>query len=137
MYPDVAVKVNAVYVEKNEEVKKSVGKFLVRIGLFANLKGFNYILSAVDEVLANPTCLNSIMKELYPKIAQKFNVTTSGVERNIRNAIEVAYNKGKLFAVANTFYGANFAKYEKPTNGEFLAFIFSTFGSDDLEEKFA
>lgn len=107
------------------EVRKTVGRFLVRIGLFANLKGFDYILSAVDEVFDNPSCLHSITKLLYPKIAQKFNTTVCGVERNIRNAIEIAYNKGKLFEVANTFYGGNFSKYEKPTNGEFIAFIMS------------
>lgn len=107
------------------EVRKTVSSFLVKIGIFANLKGFEYILSSVDEVVENPYCLHAITKVLYPKIAQKYSTTVCGVERNIRNAIEIAYNKGKLFDVVNTYYGGNLSKYEKPTNGEFIAFLAS------------
>ena len=107
------------------DMKVEVVKFLFKIGLFANLKGFDYILSAVGEVVEDPSCLHSVTKSLYPKIAKNFNTTVCGVERNIRNAIEVAYNKGKFFEVANTYYGGNFSKYEKPTNSEFIAFIMS------------
>ncbi|MBE5741717.1 MAG: hypothetical protein E7360_00140 [Clostridiales bacterium] len=102
---------------------KVINNFFIKIGLYANLKGFNYLLSAVEEVLKLPESIHSLTKVLYPKIAEKYSTTVCGVEKNIRNAIETAYTKGKLQQVANTFYGANFGKYEKPTNGEFIAFL--------------
>lgn len=107
---------------------KQVGLFLTRVGMFPNLKGFAYLLSAVKEVLNDPFIIHSITKRLYPKVAEKFNTTPVSVERNIRNAIEIACNKGKLYLVANAYYNANFTKYEKPTNGEFIAFLVSTVG---------
>ena len=104
---------------------KQVGLFLTRVGMFPNLKGFAYLISAVKEVLNDPLIIHSITKRLYPKVAEVFNTTAISVERNIRNTIEVACNKGKMYLVANTYYNANFTKYEKPTNGEFIAFLAS------------
>ncbi|MBR2384238.1 MAG: sporulation initiation factor Spo0A C-terminal domain-containing protein [Clostridia bacterium] len=106
-------------------VGKRVGLFLTRVGLFSNLKGYNYLVCAVREVVLEPLIIHSITKRLYPKIAEIFNTTSVSVERNIRNAIEIACNKGKLYTVANACYNANFTKYEKPTNGEFIAFLAS------------
>ncbi len=105
---------------------KQVGIFLTRVGMFPNLKGFAYLISAVKEVLNDPFIIHSITKRLYPKVAESFNTSAISVERNIRNAIEVACNKGKLYLVANACYNTNFTKYEKPTNGEFIAFLVST-----------
>ena len=97
--------------------------FLNRIGMFPNLKGYTYLLTAVNEIIKEPSLMYSITKVLYPKIASIFSTTPNGVERGIRNAIEVTCNKGKLYMVANTYYNGNFTKYEKPTNGEFIAFL--------------
>ena len=106
----------------NEGVR-AVRSFLFKIGLYSNLMGFDFLVCAVGEVLNNPRCLHYITKQLYPSVARKFATTPTSVERNIRNAIEAAYNRGKLREIANTYYGANFSKYEKPTNGEFISFI--------------
>lgn len=103
---------------------KSVGEFLNKIGMFSNLKGHTYLLSAIKELASEPMIMHAITKELYPRIAKNFCTTPVGVERGIRNAIEVTFNKGKLYSVANTYYNGNFSKYEKPTNGEFIAFLF-------------
>ena len=105
---------------------KQVGLFLTKVGMFPNLKGFAYLISAVKAVIEEPLIIHSITKRLYPKVADVFNTTAVSVERNIRNAIVVAYNKGKLYLVANAYYNVNFTKYEKPTNGEFIAFLVST-----------
>ena len=110
---------------ETEEILKRVSVFLTRVGLFPNLKGYAYLVCAVKEVLSDPLIIHAITKRLYPKVAEIFNTTTVSVERNIRNAIEVACNKGKLYLVANAYYNANFTKYEKPTNGEFIAFLAS------------
>lgn len=104
---------------------KIVSTFLIKIGMFPNLKGFSYLISAVKEVVENPLIIHSITKALYPKVAEKYNTTVVSVERNIRNAIEIACNKGKFYTVANAYYNGNFTKYEKPTNGEFIAFLSS------------
>ncbi|MBR2336621.1 MAG: sporulation initiation factor Spo0A C-terminal domain-containing protein [Clostridia bacterium] len=104
---------------------KNVGMFLTKIGLFSNLKGYSYLISAVQEVVNDPMMMHAITKRLYPKVAVKFNTTPVSVERNIRNAIEIACNKGKFYLVANAYYNANFTKYERPTNGEFIAFLTS------------
>jgi two-component system response regulator (stage 0 sporulation protein A) len=110
-------------VSRATEQIKEITSFFVKIGLYANLKGFDYLICAVEEVLKYPELLHSMTKVLYPKVAERFSTTACGVERNIRNAIEIACNRGKLCSVANLYYGGNFAKYEKPTNGEFIAFL--------------
>ncbi len=102
---------------------KKIVIFLNKIGMFPNLKGYAYLLSAVKEIEKDPFVMHSITKGLYPRIAKAFSTTPNGVERSIRNAIEIACNKGKLCTVANACYNGNFSKYEKPTNGEFIAFL--------------
>lgn len=117
--------------DKNEDLQvsrateqiKEISSFFTKIGLYANLKGFDYLMCAVEEVLKRPECIHSVTKTLYPKIAERFSTTSCGVERNIRNAIDIACNRGKLCSVANLYYGGNFGKYEKPTNSEFIAFL--------------
>lgn len=110
--------------ENFNELCKRADVFLNRIGMFSNLKGYTYLLSAIKELAKDPLIMHSITKELYPRVAKNFQATPIGVERSIRNAIETTCNKGKLYLVANTYYNGNFSKYEKPTNGEFIAFLF-------------
>ena len=73
--------------------------------------------------IAEPEIINSITKKLYPSIAEKFDTSSSKVERAIRHAIEVAWNRGKIENINSLFgvkvYGSN----EKPTNGEFIALV--------------
>ena len=106
---------------------RKVSGFFTKIGLFANLSGHTFMLSAVKRCVADPTLLQSISSRLYPAIAKEFNTTPSAVERGIRNAISVAYEKGKLNRTANSFYGANFGPDEKPTNSEFIAYLTTFF----------
>ncbi len=109
----------------NYKVYAIVNGFFTKIGLYPNLKGHDYLLYAVEEVFKNPNYLHSVTKNLYPTVAKRFETTACGVERNIRNAIEVVFNRGKLQSVANGYYGGNFDKYEKPTNSEFIGFLMS------------
>ena len=110
----------------NNGVRKVSG-FFTKIGIFANLAGHNYMLAAVKLCVADPTLLHSVSSRLYPAIAKEFNTTPSAVEKGIRNAIAVAFEKGKLNRTANSFYGANFDPHEKPTNSEFLAYLTTFF----------
>ena len=91
-----------------EEVKilgiKIISDFLIKIGIYPKLKGFDLIISSVSLVLENPSCIHAITTKLYPTIAETFNVSVACVERNMRNAIETAYNSGKLREIANALY---------------------------------
>ena len=102
---------------------KKICDFLIKIGVYPKLKGYNLIISSVICALRDPDCLHSITTILYPTIAKSYNVSVACVERNVRNAIDTAYNSGKLHEIANTFYGGNFKKYERPTNGEFISYL--------------
>ena len=71
----------------------------------------------------NPDIINSITKQLYPNIASKFETTSSKVERAIRHAIDVAWNRGKIENINNVFGIKVYSRNEKPTNGEFIALV--------------
>ena len=71
----------------------------------------------------DPMVVNNITKKLYPGIAQVYSTTASKVERAIRHAIEVAWNKGKIENINDVFGLRVYDTHEKPTNGEFIALV--------------
>lgn len=71
----------------------------------------------------NPAIINAITKSLYPTIARRFDTTSSKVERAIRHAIEVAWNRGKIENINSIFGVKVYTSSEKPTNGEFIALL--------------
>lgn len=100
-----------------------VTNMLHEIGVPAHIRGYNYMREAIIMAINDMDILNYITKELYPSIAKKCNTTPSRVERAIRHAIEVAWNRGKIDAIDNLFgYTINTHK-GKPTNSEFIALI--------------
>lgn len=70
-----------------------------------------------------PEIINSITKKLYPGIAARFNTSASKVERAIRHAIEVAWNRGKIENINSIFGIKIYSPNDKPTNGEFIALL--------------
>lgn len=102
---------------------KRIIEMFTRIGLYANLEGHGLLLEAVRKSLSHPERIKRVTTELYPEIAEAIGTSGKAVERNIRNAITVAYNRGKMIKVANMYYGGNFDENEKPTNSEFIAFL--------------
>ena len=70
-----------------------------------------------------PEIINAITKKLYPAIAEHYSTTPSKVERAIRHAIEVAWNKGRIENINNIFGLKVYTAQEKPTNGEFIALV--------------
>ena len=89
----------------------------------AHIKGYQYLREAVKMVIDNPDLMGRITKELYPGIAHRFGTTSSKVERAIRHAIEVAWNRGRIEALDEAF-GRNVCSLDdKPTNGEFIALV--------------
>lgn len=102
-------------------------KIIREIGIPAHIKGYQYIREGIMMSVKDPEILNYITKYLYPTIAKKYHTTTSSVERAIRHAIEVAWNRGKLDSMETLFgYNVNSGK-GKPTNSEFIALIADKF----------
>jgi len=108
---------------ENLSLESKVTSILHNIGVPAHIRGYHYIREAIMIAVGNIDILNYITKELYPSIAKKCNTTASRVERAIRHAIEVAWNRGKIEEIDKFFgYTINTNK-GKPTNSEFIALI--------------
>lgn len=108
-------------------LENDVTNLIREIGIPAHIKGYQYIREGIIMSVKDPEMLNYITKFLYPTIAQKYRTTTSSVERAIRHAIEVAWNRGKLDSMEELFgYNVNSGK-GKPTNSEFIALLSDKF----------
>ena len=106
-----------------ETLDDQITNLFLTLGIPANIKGYQYLREAVRMVVDDPDVINRITKELYPGIARKYSTSASKVERAIRHAIEVAWNRGRVDAI-NTSFGCHvFSRDDKPTNGEFIALI--------------
>ncbi len=93
------------------------------IGVPAHIKGYAFLREAIQMVYTDVDLLGSVTKVLYPDIAKKYNTTPSRVERAIRHAIEVAWNRGNYDVISKMFgYTVHHLK-SKPTNSEFIAMI--------------
>lgn len=100
-----------------------IANLFLTIGIPAHIKGYQYLREAVRMVAEDRSLLSRITKELYPGVAKRFSTSASKVERAMRHAIEVAWNRGRLDAL-NALYGYRvFTPEDKPTNGEFIAVI--------------
>lgn len=93
------------------------------IGVPAHIKGYLYLREAITMVYHNLELLGSITKILYPEIAKKYNTTPSRVERAIRHAIEVAWNRGNIESINRLFSNTVNSTKAKPTNSEFIAMV--------------
>ena len=114
----------------DESREKLITDAVCSVGITANLKGYAYIRTSVDMVMENPEIIYCVTKLLYPEVAKKYGTTAGKVERNIRNAIEIAWNRGASSEISSLF-GYNPDMYScRPTNSEFIALI-----SDKLRLK--
>ncbi|MRG86536.1 sporulation transcription factor Spo0A [Salinibacillus xinjiangensis] len=108
---------------KKIDLDASITNIIHEIGVPAHIKGYMYLRTAISMVYNDIELLGSITKVLYPDIAKKFNTTASRVERAIRHAIEVAWNRGNVDSISSLFgYTVNMSK-AKPTNSEFIAMV--------------
>ena len=100
-----------------------LSNLFLTLGMPAHIKGYQFLREAIKLVIANPSLTGAITKELYPSIAKKYCTTSSKVERAIRHAIEVAWNRGRVESL-NAAFGCTVVFPDvKPTNGEFIALI--------------
>lgn len=101
----------------------SITKMLHELGMPSHIKGYQYIRDGIVMIYNNPDIIGGITKELYPDIAIKYNTTVSRVERAIRHAIEVSWNRGNWDLMEEIFgYSVDIDK-AKPTNSEFIVTI--------------
>lgn len=106
---------------KNMEVE--VTRVIHEIGVPAHVKGYQYLRDAIMLVVDEINYLGAVTKELYPTIAQKYDTTPSRVERAIRHAIELAWDRGDLDRINKIFGYTISGEKGKPTNSEFIAII--------------
>lgn len=101
----------------------SIADFLKSVGIPVNIMGFRYLKSAIELVANDLSNMDGVTKRLYLQVAGFYNSTPSRVERNIRHAIEVAYNRGNP-KLLNDIFGYTIDEDKgKPTNSEFIAMI--------------
>ena len=106
-----------------QDLRISVTKLLHELGVPSHIKGYQYIRESILLLYNNPDIVGGITKELYPDIASRFNTSVSRVERAIRHAIEVSWNRGNLDLMEEIFgHSVDYDK-AKPTNSEFIVTV--------------
>lgn len=115
----------------NADLEMQVTKIIHQIGVPAHIKGYQYLRTAILLTIKDSEVINSVTKILYPSVAKKYQTTTSRVERAIRHAIEVAWDRGDV-EVLSSYFGYTIQNERgKPTNSEFIAMI-----ADNLRLKY-
>ncbi len=108
---------------RGESLEVLVTAIIHEIGVPAHIKGYQYLREAIVLAVHDMDVINAVTKVLYPEVAKRFSTTPSRVERAIRHAIEVAWDRGDLETLQKYFgYTVSNAK-GKPTNSEFIAMI--------------
>ncbi len=115
----------------HSDMEAQVTKIIHQIGVPAHIKGYQYLRTAILMTIEDSDVINSVTKILYPSVAKKYQTTTSRVERAIRHAIEVAWDRGDVDTL-NSYFGYTIQNTRgKPTNSEFIAMI-----ADNLRLKY-
>jgi len=105
------------------DLETQVTQIIHQIGVPAHIKGYQYLRTAILMTISDSEIINSVTKVLYPSVAKKYSTTTSRVERAIRHAIEVAWDRGDVDTL-NSYFGYTIQNNRgKPTNSEFIAMI--------------
>lgn len=105
------------------DLKVNLTKLLHELGMPSHIKGYEYIREGIMMLYNDPSIIGGITKELYPEIADKYNTSVSRVERAIRHAIEVSWNRGNLDLMEEVFgHSVDYDK-AKPTNSEFIVTV--------------
>lgn len=117
--------------DKSHDIETQVTQIIHQIGVPAHIKGYQYLRTAILLTIKDSDIINSVTKVLYPSVAKKYATTTSRVERAIRHAIEVAWDRGDVDTL-NSYFGYTIQNNRgKPTNSEFIAMI-----ADNLRLKY-
>ncbi len=113
--------------ENRSSLEMQVTEIIHQIGVPAHIKGYQYLRDAILMAIEDDQIINAVTKRLYPAVAKKHGTTSSRVERAIRHAIEVAWDRGDV-DVLNAYFGYTIHNSRgKPTNSEFIAMIADKF----------
>ena len=104
-------------------IQVSITKILHELGIPSHIKGYQYIREGVGIIFEKPETIGGITKELYPELAYKFDTTVSRVERAIRHAIEISWNRGDIKFMEELFGNSVDIDRAKPTNSEFIVTV--------------
>jgi len=107
----------------NNDLEIDITNIIHEVGVPAHIKGYQFLRDAITLVVTKPEILSAVTKELYPTIAMMNNTTPSRVERAIRHAIELAWNRGRIETLESLFGYTVKNDKGKPTNSEFIAII--------------
>ena len=108
---------------RTNSLDEKISNIFITIGIPPHIKGFSYLREGIKLAVEDPSIINKVTKELYPKIGEKFSTSASKVERAIRHAIEVAWNRGRSDAISAIFGARVYIGSERPTNSEFIALV--------------
>ena len=120
--------------DEGHSLDRQNSKIFVSIGIPPHIKGYQYLRTAIKTCVKDTSIISSITKRLYPDVAKEYDSTPSKVERAIRHAIEVCWNRGKIDSINNIFGSQVFTKNDRPTNGEFIALLADKLLLDDCHE---
>ncbi|MBO4868665.1 MAG: sporulation transcription factor Spo0A [Clostridia bacterium] len=111
------------HIDRDNDIETQVTRIIHQIGVPAHIKGYQYLRCAILMAIADNDIINAVTKVLYPSVAKKYKTTSSRVERAIRHAIEVAWDRGDVETL-NSYFGYTIQNDRgKPTNSEFIAMI--------------
>lgn len=105
------------------QLERDITKVLHDIGMPAHIRGYEYLRTSIIHAYKDKEMIGQVTKVLYPSVARAYDTTSSRVERAIRHAIEVAWNRGNLDVIDDIFGYTISAQRAKPTNSEFIAMI--------------
>lgn len=108
---------------KHNKISVSITNILHELGIPSHIKGYQYIREGISMIYENSDLIGAITKELYPQIAEKYDTTVSRVERAIRHAVEVSWNRGDWDLMEEIFGHSVDIDRSKPTNSEFIVTI--------------
>ena len=105
------------------ELEKTISEFMLELGIPAHLRGYQFLRSAVEMCVEDMELVGRVTKLLYPDLAKLYQTTDTKIERAIRNAIEVAWERGNCELFEELFGYSNSMDYTRPTNSEYIAVV--------------
>ena len=105
------------------ELEKTISDFMLELGIPAHPRGYQFLRSAVGMCVEDMELVGSVTKLLYPDLAKMYQTTDTKIERAIRNAIEVSWERGNSDLFEELFGYANTVEYTRPTNSEYIAVV--------------
>ena len=106
-----------------QELEQAISSFMLELGIPAHLRGYQYLRSAVEMCTKDMELVGSVTKLLYPDLAKLYKTTDQKIERAIRNAIEVSWERGNSALFEQLFGYCNSNEYSRPTNSEYIATV--------------